>query len=111
MYAYYRLKIIEELSEQSKLQEGEMKILNGFYDERRQYEGRIGSLEEEVGALRQELNAKSSNTREREGVVSTMRQRLVATNRSREVVHSCLKEASQSIKVALAMKVLVELNK
>ena len=84
-----------------------MKILNNFYDERRQYEGRISSLEEEIASLKRELSAKTTNTKERENVVAIMRTRLVGVNRSRDLVHSCLKEACQSIKVALAMKVCV----
>ena len=95
------------MSERCKEQESEMKILNNFYDERRQYEGRISSLEEEIASLKRELSAKTTNTKERENVVANMRTRLVGVNRSRDLVHSCLKEACQSIKVALAMKVSV----
>lgn len=93
------------MSDRCKEQESEMKILNNFYDERRQYEGRISSLEEEIASLKRELSAKTTNTRERENVVANMRTRLVGVNRSRDLVHSCLKEACQSIKIALAMKV------
>ena len=82
-----------------------MQNVSSFHAERRQYEDRIGRLETELKEAKASLFNNLVSVKEKESTMSEIKLKLAGMSRTKDTINSCLTEASESIKSALALQV------
>ena len=93
------------MTEKCRMQREEMKQLSSFRAERRQYENRISKLDAEIEDLRGQLGSSENTAVEKESAIVEFRHKLTGVTRTKDMINSCLNEASGSIKTALSLTV------
>ena len=97
----YRLKVIRELVEKSKEQDEQLKRVDKYTHEKKQYEKKVKNLKSEISSLNMKLGTNTEATKEREAAISDMTKKLKGVSRTKEIINVCLTEASISIRAAL----------
>ena len=87
----------------NKSLEGQLEGLNSFYSERREYQNKITSLEEVIDELNKKLGSNTDKSKEKEIAITNINTKLNKMARTKQMINSCLNEASGSIRAALAL--------
>ncbi len=103
--------MIEELSARCQDHAPELKKLSLFHQERRQYESLIQRQKSELEQLHQALHSNVSASKEKEGVIADISAKLDGVAKNKDVINTCLEEASGAIRTALAFQVSVALKR
>ena len=87
--------------EKSKEQDEQLKRVDKFTHEKKQYEKKVKNLKSEISNLNTKLGTNTEATKEREAAISDMTKKLKGVSRTKEIINVCLTEASISIRAAL----------
>ena len=87
--------------EKSKEQDEQLKRVDKYKHEKKQYESKVKNLKSEISTLNTKLGATTSATKEREVAISDMNKKLKGVSKTKEIINVCLTEASISIRAAL----------
>ena len=98
-------QVIDDLQLKNKSLEGQLEGLNSFYSERREYQNKITSLEEVIDELNKKLGSNTDKSKEKEIAITNINTKLNKMARTKQMINSCLNEASGSIRTALALAV------
>ena len=93
--------MIRELVEKSKEQDEQLKRVDKYTHEKKQYEKKVKNLKSEISHLNTKLGTNTEATKEREAAISDMTKKLKGVSRTKEIINVCLTEASISIRAAL----------
>jgi len=99
----YRQRVIEELTEKCKAQEGKMEQVKGFDAERRKYEGKIEKLSKQITVLEKSVEDNRDAAEVKEKAVNETKMSMLQVSKDKSWLDTCLKEACESIQRCLAL--------